>query len=168
MRCSREPRRIRSAPADKKMRWPASTTAIRMARSSSTVLLSSTLGLRRTAAFGQIEQVVSSADCRSAVFDCGGSIPSLPTSISSNDGPNGSSSCFQPIEQALAACEAIGDRHRSAALHNNLADLLRAQGRKDDAMRHLKRAVRLFSEIGEAGTNEPEVWKLIGWTPQRS
>ena len=35
-------------------------------------------------------------------------------------------------------------------------------------MRHLKRAVRLFSEIGEAGTNEPEVWKLIGWTPQRS
>ena len=28
---------------------------------------------------GQVEQVVSSADCRSAVSDCGGSIPSLPT-----------------------------------------------------------------------------------------
>ena len=28
---------------------------------------------------GQVEQVVSSADCRSAVFDCGGSIPFLPT-----------------------------------------------------------------------------------------
>jgi hypothetical protein len=28
---------------------------------------------------GQIEQVVSSADCRSAAFGCGGSIPSLPT-----------------------------------------------------------------------------------------
>ena len=66
-------------------------------------------------------------------------------------------------EQALVECEAIGDRHRTAALHNNLADILRAQGRKDDAMRHLKRAVRLFSEIGEAGTNEPEVWKLVGW-----
>jgi len=66
-------------------------------------------------------------------------------------------------EQALAECEAIGDRHRTAALHNNLADILRAQGRKDDAMRHLKRAVRLFSEIGEAGTSEPEVWKLVAW-----
>lgn len=66
-------------------------------------------------------------------------------------------------EQALAECEAIGDRHRTAALHNNLADILRAQGHKDEAMRHLKRAVRLFSEIGEAGTTEPEVWKLVAW-----
>ena len=66
-------------------------------------------------------------------------------------------------EQALVACEAIGDRHRTAALHNNLADILRAQGHRDEAMRHLKRAVRLFSEIGEAGTTEPEVWKLVGW-----
>jgi hypothetical protein len=30
-------------------------------------------------------------------------------------------------------------------------------------MRHLKRAVRLFSEIGESATSEPEVWKLVGW-----
>jgi tetratricopeptide (TPR) repeat protein len=66
-------------------------------------------------------------------------------------------------EQALVECEAIGDRHRTAALHNNLADILRAQGHRDEAMRHLKRAVRLFSEIGEAGTTEPEVWKLVGW-----
>lgn len=66
-------------------------------------------------------------------------------------------------ELALAECEALDDRHRIAALHNNLADILRALGRKDESMRHLKRAVRLFSEIGEAGTNEPEVWKLVGW-----
>ena len=66
-------------------------------------------------------------------------------------------------EQALAECETLGDRHRTAALHNNLADILRAQGRKEESMRHLKRAVRLFSEIGEAGTNEPEVWKLVAW-----
>ena len=66
-------------------------------------------------------------------------------------------------EQALADCEALGDRHRAAALHNNLADIFRAQGRKDESMRHLKRAVRLFSEIGEAGTTEPEVWKLVRW-----
>ena len=64
-------------------------------------------------------------------------------------------------ELALAECEALGDRHRSAALHNNLADIFRAQGREADAMRQLKRAVRLFSEIGEA--SEPEVWKLVEW-----
>jgi len=66
-------------------------------------------------------------------------------------------------EQALAQCELIGDRHRTAALHNNLADIFRAQGRRDEAMRHLKRAVRLFSEIGEASVSEPEVWKLVAW-----
>jgi len=66
-------------------------------------------------------------------------------------------------EQALAECEALGDRHRTAALHNNLADILRAQGRKEESMRHLKRAVRLFSEIGEASATEPEVWKLVAW-----
>jgi tetratricopeptide (TPR) repeat protein len=66
-------------------------------------------------------------------------------------------------ERALAECEGSGDRHRTAALHNNLADILRAQGRKEQSMRHLKRAVRLFSEIGEAGTSEPEVWKLVAW-----
>ena len=64
-------------------------------------------------------------------------------------------------QQALAECESLGDRHRSAALHNNLADIFRAQGSEAEAMRHLKRAVLLFSEIGEA--NEPEVWKLVEW-----
>jgi DNA-binding SARP family transcriptional activator len=63
--------------------------------------------------------------------------------------------------RALAESEALGDRHREAALHNNLADVLRAVGRSDDAMRHLKRAVTLFSEIG--GAREPEVWKLVEW-----
>jgi len=66
-------------------------------------------------------------------------------------------------ELALAECEALDDRHRIAALHNNLADILRALGRKEESMRHLKRAVRLFSEIGAAGTSEPEVWMLVAW-----
>jgi len=64
-------------------------------------------------------------------------------------------------EQALAECESLDDRHRNAALHNNLADIHRALGNNAEAMRHLKRAVRLFSEIGEA--SEPEVWKLVEW-----
>ena len=64
---------------------------------------------------------------------------------------------------ALEASAELGDRHREAALHNNMADLLRAAGRREDAMRHLKRAVAIFSEIGDPGGMEPEVWKLIQW-----
>ena len=59
---------------------------------------------------------------------------------------------------------ALGDRHRQAALENNLADLLRAEGRRDEAMEHLKRAVALFAEIGgQPGVPEPEIWKLVEW-----
>ena len=64
-------------------------------------------------------------------------------------------------ERALEQSQALGDRHREAALHNNLADALRAVGRNEDAMRHLKRAATLFSEIG--GAREPEIWKLVEW-----
>ncbi|MFN2520422.1 MAG: BTAD domain-containing putative transcriptional regulator, partial [Candidatus Limnocylindria bacterium] len=64
---------------------------------------------------------------------------------------------------ALEASAELGDRHREAALHNNMADLLRAAGRREDAMRHLKRAVAIFSEIGDPGGMEPEVWKLVQW-----
>lgn len=63
--------------------------------------------------------------------------------------------------RALEESEDLGDRHREAALHNNLADVLRAVGRNDEAMRHLKRAATLFAEVG--GSREPEVWKLIEW-----
>ena len=66
-------------------------------------------------------------------------------------------------EQALAACRTIGDRHREAALHNNLADLLNTSGRREEAMRHLKRAVTIFAEVDEAVAKEPEVWKLVEW-----
>jgi len=64
-------------------------------------------------------------------------------------------------EEALTECETLGDRHRAAALHNNLADLYRAKGNETEAMRHLKRAVRIFSDIGEM--SEPEIWKLVEW-----
>lgn len=65
---------------------------------------------------------------------------------------------------ALDRCERQGDRHRQAALENNLADLLHAQGREAQSMEHLKRAVALFAEIGgRPGELEPEVWKLVEW-----
>ena len=68
------------------------------------------------------------------------------------------------MRDALARCERQGDRHRQAALENNLADLLHAQGRDAASMDHLKRAVALFAEIGgRPGELEPEVWKLVEW-----
>ncbi len=57
----------------------------------------------------------------------------------------------------------MGDRHREAALHNNIADLLRASGATQQAMDHLKRAVAIFAEVGEPGVLSPEVWKLVDW-----
>ena len=68
------------------------------------------------------------------------------------------------MRDALDRCERQGDRHRQAALENNLADLLHAQGREAESMEHLKRAVALFAEIGGSpGELEPEVWKLVEW-----
>jgi tetratricopeptide (TPR) repeat protein len=68
------------------------------------------------------------------------------------------------MRDALVRCQRQGDRHRQAALENNLADLLHAQGRQDESMEHLKRAVAIFAEIGgRPGELEPEVWKLVEW-----
>ena len=60
-----------------------------------------TRGSRRTDSFGnsRCHDSMTCADCRSAAFGCGGSIPSLPTRIISNDGPNGPSSRFQPMRE---------------------------------------------------------------------
>ncbi|MGI9050750.1 MAG: ATP-binding protein [Rubrobacteraceae bacterium] len=64
---------------------------------------------------------------------------------------------------ALALCVSLGDRHREAALHNNLTDLLHAAERQEESMAHLKEAVAIFAEIGEQGTLQPEIWKLVDW-----
>ncbi len=67
-------------------------------------------------------------------------------------------------EQALALCAAQGDRHHEAALANNLADLLHAARRDDEAMMYLKRAVRIYAEIGvEAGAARLAIWRLSEW-----
>ncbi|HEY3523512.1 MAG TPA: BTAD domain-containing putative transcriptional regulator [Candidatus Limnocylindrales bacterium] len=68
------------------------------------------------------------------------------------------------LAEALALGERQGDRHRQAALENNLADALRAEGRREEAMEHLKRAVATFADIGgRPGVPEPEIWKLVEW-----
>jgi DNA-binding SARP family transcriptional activator/Tfp pilus assembly protein PilF len=70
---------------------------------------------------------------------------------------------LKSAEAALASCVALGDRHREAALHNNLADLLHTAGRQEESMTHLKRAVEIFTEVGEEGELQPEIWKLVEW-----
>lgn len=64
---------------------------------------------------------------------------------------------------ALELGERHGDRHRLAALHTNLADLLHADGRTDDAMEHLARAAELFASVDREDERRPEVWKLVAW-----
>jgi predicted ATPase len=66
--------------------------------------------------------------------------------------------------RALELCTKQGDRHREAALHNNLADLLHRAGREAESMEELKRAVALFAEVGDGeAAMQPEVWKLVEW-----
>jgi tetratricopeptide (TPR) repeat protein len=67
-------------------------------------------------------------------------------------------------EAALRACAEYGDRHREAALENNLADLHHAAGDEEASMEHLKRAVAIFAEVGgDEATRLPEIWKLVSW-----
>jgi DNA-binding SARP family transcriptional activator len=66
--------------------------------------------------------------------------------------------------RARELCAAYGDRHREAALENNLADLHHAAGRDEEAMGHLKRAVVIFADVGaDEATRLPEIWKLVSW-----
>ncbi len=68
------------------------------------------------------------------------------------------------MNKALTLCTSLGDRHREAALHNNLADLYHASGNSEESMIHLKQAVRIYADIGEqSGDWQPEVWKLVEW-----
>src|SRR5581483_3024006 len=52
-------------------------------------------------------------------------------------------------QRALELCASVGDRHREAAMHSNLADLLRAAGRTTEAERHLRLSAAIFAVIGE-------------------
>jgi DNA-binding SARP family transcriptional activator len=68
------------------------------------------------------------------------------------------------LEEALVLCTEQQDRHREAALHNNLADLWHREGNRERSMEHLKRAVAIFAEIGSRETTmQPEIWKLVEW-----
>ncbi|HEX9352410.1 MAG TPA: hypothetical protein VF933_01120 [Streptosporangiaceae bacterium] len=66
-------------------------------------------------------------------------------------------------QEALALGRELGDQHRVAALHTNLADLLHAAGQRDAALAHLKEAARGFAAVDTGGTPRPEVWTLVEW-----
>ncbi len=70
----------------------------------------------------------------------------------------------EAASRALALLDRIGDRHRRAAVHGNLADISHALGDEEASRTHLRQAVELFAEIGiEPGQWEPAVWSLTSW-----
>ncbi len=65
---------------------------------------------------------------------------------------------------ALEGCVAIGDRHREAALRDQLAAALYEGGRGEEAMAQLKLAVAILADIGvEGGSVQTEIWRLTEW-----
>jgi DNA-binding SARP family transcriptional activator/RecA/RadA recombinase len=64
---------------------------------------------------------------------------------------------------ALELGRELGDQHRVAALHTNLADLLHADGQGDAAMTHLKEAARRFASVDVGDAPRPEIWTLVEW-----
>ena len=69
---------------------------------------------------------------------------------------------LETARQALVLAERQGDRHRLAALHSHLADLLHAAGRETEAVEALKVAAAAFAEI-HGSSARPEVWTLAEW-----
>jgi DNA-binding SARP family transcriptional activator/tetratricopeptide (TPR) repeat protein len=65
--------------------------------------------------------------------------------------------------EALKLGSELGDQHRVAALHTNLADLLHADGQTEAAMSHLKEAARLFASVDVGDAPRPEIWTLVEW-----
>ena len=65
--------------------------------------------------------------------------------------------------EALDLGRELGDQHRMAALHTNMADLLHADGQRDAAMTHLKEAARRFAAVDVGDAPRPEIWTLVEW-----
>jgi tetratricopeptide (TPR) repeat protein len=63
---------------------------------------------------------------------------------------------------ALAVGVRHGDRHRIAALHTNLADMLHRHGADAEANVHARAAAEAFASVDDAGVR-PQVWTLVEW-----
>ncbi len=68
--------------------------------------------------------------------------------------------------KALELGNRLGDRHRLAALHANLADRLHEvddSAAAELALDHLKESAALFAEVGSDPLDRPDVWTLTAW-----
>ncbi|MFO7960302.1 MAG: hypothetical protein R6U94_05100 [Nitriliruptoraceae bacterium] len=65
--------------------------------------------------------------------------------------------------EALDAGRAASDRHREAALLSNLADLLHAAGRTEEALGLQGEAAERFAGVDETPTASPDIWRLVDW-----
>jgi tetratricopeptide (TPR) repeat protein len=65
--------------------------------------------------------------------------------------------------EALKLGSELGDQHRVAALHTNMADLLHADGQREAAITHLKEAARRFASVDVGDGPRPEIWTLVEW-----
>ena len=70
---------------------------------------------------------------------------------------------LEAAHQALELGTRHGDRHRMAALHANLADLMHRADRDDEARGHLRESAVLFADVDRDEVRRPEVWKLVEW-----
>jgi tetratricopeptide (TPR) repeat protein len=64
--------------------------------------------------------------------------------------------------RALEIAERQGDRHRCAALHSQLADVLHAAGDEAGALEHLKASAAGFSDV-QGDEIRAEIWTLTEW-----
>ena len=74
-----------------------------------------------------------------------------------------SAEALEVAAEALKLGSDLGDQHRVAALHTNMADLLHADGQHEAAMVHLKEAARRFASVDVGDAPRPEVWTLVEW-----
>jgi tetratricopeptide (TPR) repeat protein len=97
--------------------------------------------------------------------DLGAAIDQAEHSLASAHAATGSTKqAIALLQAALDLCMRLGDRHREAALRNNLADLYHASDQSDAAMDQLKQAVDIIAEVGaEAGPGNAEIWMLSEW-----
>ncbi len=72
---------------------------------------------------------------------------------------------LESANAALDLCTRLGDRHRQAAIHSNLADLYHSARMESPSMAHQKQAAIILGEIGasDSGRPRPEIWKLTEW-----
>jgi len=66
------------------------------------------------------------------------------------------------VNEAILLATKTGHRHREAALHNHLADLLYREGLQEESEQAQLTAMSRFSEIGTDDW-QPEVWLLSRW-----